>query len=211
MMFSDARLKSAWEGGKHLEIYLSQQVMAFVWAVVIGCVFGLLFDVFRILRIAIPVPDAVIAAQDILYFSVCAALAFLFLLGQTDGRVRFFLLVGIVIGAIIYFCTLSVPVMGVSRFIIAFVKGVLSFFWRYLLLPVWRLCFWIVSVLLFPLHLLIKIFKKGGTKLNFVLKKWRMLLYNHIVGSKRARDAKKKRVREGQPAWRFPKKSKRKK
>ena len=187
-----------------MEIYVTQQAMAFVWAVLIGAVFGLLFDVFRIIRIALPVADVVIAAQDILYFSICAVLTFFYLLGHADGRVRFFLLVGILLGAVIYFCTLSIFVMNVSRLIIAFVRGVLLFFWRYLILPIWRICFFIVSVILFPVRLLGKIFKKSGLKLKFILKKWRILLYNQINRAKKARPAPKKRMRgRGYQRWRL--------
>ena len=180
-----------------MEIYLTQQAMAFVWALLIGCAFGLLFDIFRIVRIAIPVPDVVIAAQDILYFSICAIITFLYLLSHADGRVRFFLIAGIILGAVIYFCTISILVMGVSRLIIAVVRGVLSFALRYLLLPIWRICFGFVSLTLFPARFLIKILKKCAIKIKFILKKWRILLYNQIIRAKKARNSKKVMRRKG--------------
>jgi len=180
-----------------MEIYVTQQAMAFVWAVLMGGAFGLLFDVFRILRIALPFADVIIAAQDILFFSICAIAAFFYLLGHADGRVRLFLLLGILLGAVIYFCTLSIPIMGVSRLIIAFVKSVLSFFWRYFLLPLFRIFCWILSIILFPVRLLIKIFKKGGLKLKFSLKKWRILVYNNFTRLSKSKITKKSREYNG--------------
>jgi len=189
--------------------------MAFVWAVLMGAAFGLLFDAFRIIRIAIPVADVIIAAQDILFFSICAVAAFFYLLGHADGRVRFFLLVGILLGAVIYFCTLSIPIMGVSRVIIAFVRGVLRFFWRYLILPILRLIYWIVSVVLYPVRLLLNIFKKCAQKLKIVLKRWRGLLYNSFTRlwpgcTANAQGEKNRRMRKGNRIWRRIKSKRRK-
>jgi spore cortex biosynthesis protein YabQ len=152
-----------------MEIYLAQQTGAFLWAILIGAGLALIYDAFRILRIAIPCGKGFIAAQDILFFIICAIVTFLYLLSHADGKVRAFLLLGELLGAVIYFCTLSIPVMGVSRKIIALIRGILSFFYRYLVFPLWRLFYWIISTFLRPLRFIQVILKKALIKGHGVL------------------------------------------
>ncbi len=51
-----------------MEIYVSQQVWLFVFSCLVGMLLGMLYDVFRILRIAFPSPEGVVLAEDILFF-----------------------------------------------------------------------------------------------------------------------------------------------
>jgi spore cortex biosynthesis protein YabQ len=163
-----------------MEIYIAQQTTAFLWAIFVGAALGLLYDSFRILRIAIPCGNTFIAVQDVLFFITCALVTFLFLLGQAEGKVRFFLLVGELLGGVLYFSTISIPIMGVSRKIIAVIRAVISFIARYLLLPLWRLVYWIVSTILRPVRFLGRKIKAGLLKIKLLLLKWHKLLYNRV-------------------------------
>ena len=163
-----------------MEIYLAQQTAAFLWAILIGGMLALLYDAFRILRIAIPFSDIFVALQDILFFCVCAAVTFIYLLSQADGKVRAFLLLGIFLGAVLYFSTLSILIMGVSRGIIAVIHRILSFLLRYLALPLWRLFYWICSALLRPMRFLLEILKKACINIKNRLRKCRGVLYNQV-------------------------------
>jgi spore cortex biosynthesis protein YabQ len=173
-----------------MEIYLAQQTIAFLWAIVIGAALALLYDMFRILRIAIPFGPGLIALQDILFFTVCAVVTFLFLLSQAEGKVRAFLLLGEFLGAVVYFCTISIPIMGVSRKIIAVIRGFFSFVFRWFLLPLWRLSYWIITTFLRPPRFMLKILKKACIKMKFSLLKVRGVLYNQVnrIIQKRNRD-----------------------
>ena len=116
-----------------------------------------------------------------MFFAVCAISTFLFLLGSADGKVRVFLLLGELLGAVLYFCTLSLVVMGFSRAIIGFVYGVISFLIRFLFLPLWRLLYAIVSIMLKPVLFLCKILQKVAARSKYGLKKGRVVVYNLIM------------------------------
>jgi spore cortex biosynthesis protein YabQ len=161
-----------------LEIYLAQQTVAFLWSLGVGAAMGLLYDLFRVSRLALPASAALVAGEDILFFAVCGVAAFLFLLSSAEGKVRFFLLAGQLLGAVLYFATLSHAVMGLARGMIAAVRGLLRFLFRYLILPIWRLCYRIIWVFLLPFRFLAQLLKKACQRCKYGLKKWRILLYN---------------------------------
>ena len=154
--------------------------MAFLQALVLGAALGLLYDVFRIIRIAVPAAKPLVAMQDIIFFAACAVVTFLFLLGNVDGKVRFFLIIGEVLGAILYFCSLSIVLMGFSRLIISFLHGVIKFVLRFIIMPIVHILSQILAITLWPLRFLHNICKKVCQMAKFSLKKNRILLYNHL-------------------------------
>ena len=88
------------------EIHSSHQLLTFLFAIVLGLLFCLLYDIFRALRVAVHFSNIAIAVQDILFWAVCAFLNFLFFLARTSGEIRLFVIIGIVIGFLV--CRVSV-------------------------------------------------------------------------------------------------------
>ena len=76
---------------------------AFFCSILIGMALGLLYDVFRIVRIALPSPKLLVAAQDILYFLLASGITCLFTLNINEGEVRSFVLVGELLAGWMYF------------------------------------------------------------------------------------------------------------
>jgi len=155
--------------------------MTFLQAVVLGAALGFLFDIFRIIRIALPAARPVVAVQDIIFFVICALVTFFFLLGGADGKVRFFLIIGECLGALLYLCSLSLILMGFSRLIIGFVHKLFSVLLRFIIAPFLRLLGKIVAILLWPPRFLLNILKKVCQRAKYSLKRMRILLYNHII------------------------------
>lgn len=163
-------------------VYLADQTLSFLHALILGAVLGALYDVFRILRIAVPTKRGVIFAQDVLFFLLCAITTFLFLLTSIDGVVRVFLLIGELLGAVLYYFTLGMLVMKVSKTIIGAVKAVLRFLVRYIFAPIWKLFYNIIAFLLRPFRFIGQIVKKSLQRLKYRLKVRRIVLYNHFIG-----------------------------
>ena len=159
---------------------MAQQTMVFLQSMVLGALLGLLFDDFRIIRIAIPATKLFVAMQDIVFFAVCAAATFLFLLSGADGKVRFFLIIGEVLGAVIYFCSLSIVVMSFSRVIISVVHWLINLVMSFVILPILKIISQIVEIMLWPLRFLNNIWKKVCQRAKYSLKRHCVLLYNHI-------------------------------
>lgn len=173
-------------------IHLADQTIVFLLSCAIGMLLGLLYDVFRISRVAVNTAAGVVLVEDVVYFLICAVVTFLFLLSANDGSVRFFLFLGEALGWILYYFTIGSLVMNVSRTIIAAVKAILRFVLRYILYPIWRLIYNIISLLCMPFVFLSRLFKKFSQKLKFRLKVRRVLLYNHFTGYFKSRIRKKR-------------------
>lgn len=162
-------------------IYLADQTVAFLGAIALGAALGLLYDFFRITRVAFPTPRVVIFAEDVLYFLICAAITFLYLMGWVQGKIRVFLLLGELVGWILYYFTIGQLVMRVSKAFIEGVQHVITFIIRYVALPIWRLVYRIVYIILLPPRFLMRTMKKNAIKVKFHLKVRRLILYNQLI------------------------------
>ena len=178
-------------------IYLAEQTIAFLQAMIVGAAMGILYDLFRISRIAIPTARVVVIVEDILYFSICAVATFLLMMSSLDGQVRIFVLMGQLIGAILYFCTVGRLVMKISRTIINIVRGILRFIFRWILRPIWITCYRIVRILLLPIYFIMKIIRKLCKRLKFRLKMNRTILYNHFSARLKKTRCRKKTAGDG--------------
>ena len=118
-----------------MEISVSEQALDFLLACLLGAGLGALYDVFRIIRLAFWHGKLVVAVQDILFWSAAAACTFLFQLVNSDGQIRFYILLGELLGFTVYYFTIGVLVFHASRFIIGLVKRILRFLYRIFIRP----------------------------------------------------------------------------
>lgn len=107
-------------------INIADQTITFLLSLAMGCVFCLLYDCFRILRIINNYSKIAIFFQDVLYWIICAFLCCCFLIIRCNGEVRGYVLVGSLLGWIIFRLTLSVLILAFARQIIRFIKWVYS-------------------------------------------------------------------------------------
>jgi len=180
-----------------LGIHLAQQTLQFFQSMLLGAVFGLLYDAFRITRIAVRTPRKVVFAEDVLFFVICAILSFFFLMSTLDGKLRLFLFVGIGLGAVLYSLTLGVLVMKVSRTIIRMVKAALRFVVRVFFRPVYRLIYWVSRQILRPLRYLEDICKKTFQRCKYRLKVQGKVLYNRVRSRLVLKDFKMRKSAHG--------------
>ncbi len=112
-----------------METYVSDQAIAFLWAVVLGVALGAVYDIFRIGRIFKKRGWLLVFFEDLL-FSLAAALSTAFCFTLTNfGQVRLFLLVGEGLGFLLYFNTLGVLSVRLMRPVARLFQAVLLF-WR---------------------------------------------------------------------------------
>ncbi|WP_162840357.1 spore cortex biosynthesis protein YabQ [Acetanaerobacterium elongatum] len=178
-----------------MEVVVSHQTVLFLQACLLGFLLGIFYEIFRILRLLIQTGPVAIFVQDILYWSVSALISFLFILAVNSGQLRIFLLLGIVIGMVVYFLTLGVLVMKASKAIIAFIHRVMRFIYRKLVAPVQRF-------MGITRQKADRFAKKVESKnkiiknnMNYSLKQYRLLLYNllHTTKSENIHYTKQKR------------------
>ena len=161
-------------------IYLAEQTALFMQSILLGGAFGLLYDAFQITRIAVPTARWVVFIEDVLFFLICAASTFLFMMRAMQGEVRFFILLGGAIGMVLYFYSLSILIMGISEAIIRVIKAILRLIYRWILFPTWKLFYNIVLFIIRPARFLGLQIKKTIQRCKFSLKVRRKVLYNQL-------------------------------
>lgn len=90
----------------------------FLYALLLGGVIGVLYDVFRVSRVAFRLSWLLVLLQDILFFLLAALLLWRYFLLQSSGEVRIFAVLGVLLGWVIYFFTLGCLVMRLASLII---------------------------------------------------------------------------------------------
>jgi spore cortex biosynthesis protein YabQ len=115
-----------------METYLSDQAVAFLWAVLLGGGLGAVYDVFRILRILRRrTPWLIVFGEDLL-FALLAALSTAFCYTLTNhGQVRAFLLVGEGLGFLIWFYTIGAFIVWQARLIARLLAAIRRFLGRF--------------------------------------------------------------------------------
>ena len=167
-----------------VENLVTVQTMIFLRSLAIGAVLGVVYDLFRIFRMTVHCGSVSIFIQDCIYYFFCGLVTFSFMLNSSAGQIRFFILLGELLGAVIYLTTLGVLVMKVSSGVIRFIRWLLGWVYKLTLQPVFRCLSWIFGILgswfggLFGL--LGKTQKKLTKSLNLCLKQQASMMYNLI-------------------------------
>lgn len=120
------------------EINILNQVTAFLYSLLLGGIFCVFYDILRSVRKMTESSFTAVLIEDILYFTVCAPITFCFLLATTNGELRAFVLIGIVLGFTVVRVTVSSFILKIFTFIIGLIskmlavinRGLLAFFDR---------------------------------------------------------------------------------
>ena len=89
------------------EISNSSQLEGFLLSMILGAFFGVFYDIFRASRMVKQASYVVVFIQDIIYFLIISFITFLFFLSITYGQIRFYILLGILLGFLLYLFTIS--------------------------------------------------------------------------------------------------------
>lgn len=160
---------------------MAPEVFVFFQACLLGALLGALYDGFRILRLAFPNGKVLIFFEDILYFFVVTVASFSFVLLYSGGVLRAFMLFGELMGAILYFFTVSLVVMKAAGWIIRTLKCVLYFLYRLFIRPFVRFFGWILHKGQKRCREVGKACKKFVLKHKKHLKQTEDIMYNDIV------------------------------
>ena len=98
------------------------QAYLFMVFTVVGMIIGLLFDIFRILRKIVKTKDFVTYIEDIVFWILTGIIIIYSMYIFCDGELRFFMIVGIIIGTIIYLLSISEYIIKISLVIINIAK-----------------------------------------------------------------------------------------
>ena len=119
------------------------QAWLFLSTVLVGAAIGLFYDIFRIFRKILRHPTAFVQLEDLFFWLVVTAAVFYFMLHRNYGEIRPFTIIGIIVGATLYFATISQWIIKVFVAIINYVIKVIVSVFRIIFTP-FRLFFtWI--------------------------------------------------------------------
>lgn len=135
-----------WPKGYVIKLLFSvgNQAYVFLCCVLGGMIIAFIYDIFRIRRKAIKTSNLIVYFEDFVYWILVALVLFAVVYMSNDGELRGYLLIGALIGIILYSLLLSRIIITLFLFVIKIVYKVLC-----------TVCI----ILLFPFKILFRILK----------------------------------------------------
>ena len=124
---------------------VNEQASLFLIFSLNGVIIGILFDIFRILRKSFKTRDILTYLEDIIFWILTGIIILYSMCRFCDGELRFFMILGIIMGLIIYILTISKYVMKVSLFVVGIIK---------------KSIFILIKILSYPFKIIIDFIKK---------------------------------------------------
>lgn len=114
---------------------IAAQTKSFLLSLGFGFLMGVLYDVFRLVRISLTKGKRMQIPFDVLYCITLAFFTFLFIMIVNEGEFRFYLLLGEGVGFSVYVLTLGTVVFNYGEIWIAYLKKWLKRFFSFLAYP----------------------------------------------------------------------------
>lgn len=111
---------------------ISTQTTLFLYSLALGFALGILYDVFRTLRMFVPRVRWFVVAADVLYFILCGVISFFFMLVTDEGKLRIYTVLGITLGWCVWYFSFGVVAMKLSNAAVKLVKR----FFRLIFAPI---------------------------------------------------------------------------
>lgn len=127
---------------------VNTQTLLFVKCIEIGILMGMLYDLIRIFRKIIKHYNWVVQVEDALYWLGCSFIGFGILYIHNYADIRFFGIIGMVLGGILYLCTFSILFMKVATWVIEWGRRILKYIIHIISIPIR----WIISALAIPVR-----------------------------------------------------------
>lgn len=128
-----------------MERILNTQLGMFLVYACTGIIICVLFDIFRALRKTIKTSDILTYIEDIIFWTITAAILIYITFILNSGHLRAYTYVGLILGIIIYYLAISKFFMKVSVAILKIIKDVITK---------------VIILLLIPIKFILKINKK---------------------------------------------------
>lgn len=115
---------------------VSQEITIFLWCLVCGALTAVVFDLFRIMRKLIFSGDIRTSFEDIAYWVLSSLIIYYFVLRFNSGEIRWYMIIGMALGALFYLLTFSAFFIKGTVGIIRFFIKIFSLLLKILLIPV---------------------------------------------------------------------------
>ena len=122
---------------------MAGQAWLFLSTMLVGAAIGLFYDVFRIFRKTANHTSLAVTLEDLFFWVTATGLTFYYLLHRNHGEIRVFTLIGIAIGIVLYFATVSRWVVTVSVAVVNYMKCVIATAVRIIMVPLRLIAAWL--------------------------------------------------------------------
>lgn len=119
-----------------MTVTLREQISLFAFCILCGAAVAVVFDLFRISRRLVRTSVWLTALEDVFFCILMAAMVFFVGLMCNDGEFRWYMLAGTLLGALMYFKTLSRAVRGVLVWLLEWINKIAVLLLRIALYPV---------------------------------------------------------------------------
>ncbi len=157
------------------EIGVGDQLLTFLYSLILGGIFCVFYDAFRAIRKWTLNSYIAVFITDILFWVVLALVTFIFLIARTNGEVRGYVLTAQLLGFIACRFTLSRLSFPLFKIIFGFISGLL----KKISVGIAVFCSATERVLNFINEFIQKILKSAGQTLKKLLKNARKVLYTN--------------------------------
>ena len=115
---------------------VEDQALIFIVFTFTGILLGILFDFFRVFRRTFNTIDFITYLEDILYWILAGIIVLYNIWFFNNGEIRFFMIIGIVMGAIIYSLLFSPILIKIETMILTKLKNIIMFFYKIIIIPI---------------------------------------------------------------------------
>lgn len=174
----------------------TEQTNLFLLSILVGALLGVVYEIFRVIRITLPHNDIAVFFEDLLFSFIWGFSMLVFVIELGRGELRLFFVIGNIIGFVLYFLTVGNVVNRVIRMLARAVKWLFSLILRTFVRPVGRF-FNALYIMLKPIfcNLYLNLIKKiPKSKKN--LKTRDKVLYNNCIRKKESAGLYKKEVKK---------------
>ena len=141
---------------------VENQALIFIVFTFTGILLGILFDFFRVFRRTFNTIDFITYLEDILYWILAGIIVLYNIWFFNNGEIRFFMIIGIVMGAIIYSLLFSPILIKIETMLLTKLKNIIMFFYKIIIIPIEK----IINLFAFYTRKINIIAKKQNNKLS---------------------------------------------
>lgn len=145
------------------------QLYSLLIFIISGIIIGVFFDIFRILRKSFKTPDIITYIEDFLFWIITGIFVLFILFTFENGQIRSYNIIGLIIGVILYICTISKYFIKISVTIISFFKNIIYKIFKIVIYPM-KMFFKPISFVIINLKNITKFDKKIKNNINNVKK-----------------------------------------
>lgn len=121
---------------------INEQAYIFLIFIFVGFIIGIIFDLFRVLRKSFKTNDIITYIEDIIFWVIAGAIILYAIFKFNYGQIRLYMLLGIILGGMLYLLVFSNLFIKVMVYLINIIKKVVGIIFY----PAIKFITWIINI-----------------------------------------------------------------